>query len=183
MACASRNEMTTPLPLTPPPACYRLPATATHSIPRAGFHDGWDRLHLVGCPVAVVAGADHPPDSALFSGDSESMFRGIAERLPVHSFEMMEGTGHFMVMEQPARCAAVVQRQTEWILGMSRDAGQVQQKDEKFKVDRDDGGISPGAMMVEMMIIDTFTDDHSDSSSSSSSSSSSFDSGSFSSDD
>jgi pimeloyl-ACP methyl ester carboxylesterase len=67
----------------------------------APLHGAWDRLGEVIPPVLVVAGRDsdsHPADFA----DAQ------ASELVNGTLEIVEGSGHFLPMEQPARVAEII---------------------------------------------------------------------------
>ena len=73
-----------------------------------GAHGAWDRLGEVAVPVRVVAGRDSDSHPAEFAAEQ-------ADRLPVATLEIVEGSGHFLPMEQPARLAAIVAHTIESI--------------------------------------------------------------------
>jgi pimeloyl-ACP methyl ester carboxylesterase len=69
----------------------------------ATAHDAYARLPEIGCPVAVVCGADTdgcPPDRG----------RAHAERLPHGCHEVLDGLGHLGPLERPDVVAASVLR-------------------------------------------------------------------------
>ncbi len=69
----------------------------------SGEHGTFERLHLIGCPVLVLAS---PPEPSQPSGFSAV----VAEQIPGGSFECVDGVGHFGPMEAPARIADIVDR-------------------------------------------------------------------------
>lgn len=71
-------------------------------------HGAWDRLGEINIPVHVVAGRDsdsHPVDFA----DAQ------AARLGNGTLEIVEGSGHFLPMEQPGRTAEIIGQTIESI--------------------------------------------------------------------
>lgn len=74
----------------------------------APLHGAWDRLGEITPPVHVVAGRDsdsHPADFA----DAQ------ASQLGNGTLEIVEGSGHFLPMEQPARVAEIIGQTIESI--------------------------------------------------------------------
>jgi pimeloyl-ACP methyl ester carboxylesterase len=74
----------------------------------APLHGAWDHLGEIVPPVCVVAGRDsdsHPADFA----DAQ------AARLGNGTLEIVEGSGHFIPMEQPARVAEIIGQTIESI--------------------------------------------------------------------
>jgi pimeloyl-ACP methyl ester carboxylesterase len=69
-------------------------------IAAAGAHGAWDRLSEVLVPVRVVAGRDSDTHPSEFAQEQ-------ADRLGNATIEIMEGSGHFLPMEQPGRVAAI----------------------------------------------------------------------------
>ncbi len=67
----------------------------------SGSHRGWRDLSKVRCPVLVARGSDLSSYPAQLAPEQ-------AERLPRGRLFTLEGAGHFLPMEQPARCARVV---------------------------------------------------------------------------
>ncbi len=64
-------------------------------------HGAWDRLGEVGPPVHVVAGGDSDSHPVEFVAEQ-------AAQLTSGTYEIVEGTGHFLPMEQPARVAEII---------------------------------------------------------------------------
>ena len=74
----------------------------------APLHGAWDRLGEITPPVRVVAGRDsdsHPADFAAAQ----------ASRLGNGTLEVVEGSGHFLPMEQPGRVAEIIGQAIESI--------------------------------------------------------------------
>lgn len=67
----------------------------------APLHGAWDRLGEVMAPVHVVAGRDSDSHPAEFA-------EAQAARLGSGTLEIVEGSGHFLPMEQPGRVAGIV---------------------------------------------------------------------------
>ncbi|MBT8246744.1 MAG: alpha/beta hydrolase [Acidimicrobiia bacterium] len=67
----------------------------------APLHGAWDRLGDVTPPVLVVAGRDSDSHPAEFA-DAQ------ADRLARGTLEIVDGSGHFLPMEQPGRVAAII---------------------------------------------------------------------------
>ncbi len=65
------------------------------------LHGAWDRLGEVAPPVHVVAGRDSDTHPAEFA-DAQT------GRLGNGTLEIVEGSGHFLPMEQPGRVAAII---------------------------------------------------------------------------
>jgi pimeloyl-ACP methyl ester carboxylesterase len=74
----------------------------------AGVHGAWERLGEVGAPVRVVAGRDSDSHPAEFAAEQ-------AGRIPNATLEIVDDSGHFLPMEQPARLAAVIAHTIESI--------------------------------------------------------------------
>jgi pimeloyl-ACP methyl ester carboxylesterase len=79
-----------------------------------GFHDGWDRLHILRARVTVVAGGRPEPASSALN-TSPALFRSIADRIPHHDFVELADAGHFLVMEKPKECAEIAAKALGWI--------------------------------------------------------------------
>ena len=73
-----------------------------------GAHGAWDRLGEIGAPVLVVAGRDSDSHPAEFAAEQ-------AARIPGATLQIVEGSGHFLPMEQPAALAAIVAQTIESI--------------------------------------------------------------------
>jgi pimeloyl-ACP methyl ester carboxylesterase len=67
----------------------------------APLHGAWDRLGEVTIPVRVVAGRDSDSHPAEFA-DAQ------AARLGNATLEIVDGSGHFLPMEQPGRVAGII---------------------------------------------------------------------------
>ncbi|NNC91222.1 MAG: alpha/beta hydrolase [Acidimicrobiia bacterium] len=74
----------------------------------APLHGAWDRLGEIMTPVLVVAGADSDSHPAEFA-DAQ------ASRLGNGTLEIVEGSGHFLPMEQPGRVAEIINQTIESI--------------------------------------------------------------------
>ncbi len=64
-------------------------------------HGAWDRLGEVAAPVRVVAGRGSDSHPAEFASAQ-------AARLAAGTLEIVEGSGHFLPMEQPGRVADII---------------------------------------------------------------------------
>jgi len=67
----------------------------------APLHGAWDRLGEVRAPVLVVAGRDSDSHPAEFADAQAARFRN-------GELEVVEGSGHFLPMEQPGRVADII---------------------------------------------------------------------------
>lgn len=67
----------------------------------AGHHGAWDRLGEIATPVHVVAGRESDSHPAEFAAEQ-------AGRIPGATLEIVEGSGHFLPMEQPGAVADII---------------------------------------------------------------------------
>ncbi|MBT8215888.1 MAG: alpha/beta hydrolase [Acidimicrobiia bacterium] len=71
-------------------------------------HGAWDRLGEVAAPVRVVAGADSSSHPEEFAAEQ-------AARLPDGRLEIVDQSGHFLPMEQPAVVARMIAQEVDAI--------------------------------------------------------------------
>lgn len=74
----------------------------------AGVHGAWERLGEVRVPVRVVAGRNSDSHPAEFAAEQ-------AARLGNGTLEIVDGSGHFLPMEQPGRVADIIAHTIESI--------------------------------------------------------------------
>lgn len=74
----------------------------------AGTHRAWERLGEVTIPVLVLAGGDSESHPAGFAAEQVA-------RLGRAALEIVEGSGHFLPMEQPQRVAEAIHQTIESI--------------------------------------------------------------------
>jgi len=77
-----------------------------------GFHNAWDHLGSIACPVDVVAGATSTHMSRF--GPAHDTLKGIAKRLPHGTMSIVPDASHFLVMEKPAECATLTASLLHW---------------------------------------------------------------------
>jgi pimeloyl-ACP methyl ester carboxylesterase len=80
------------------------PAIESHIFRGHGEADTWQRLGAIGIPVELAGGDPATPENDWVSGALPDM----AAAIPHARFEMLPGSGHLLIAEDPAWCARLV---------------------------------------------------------------------------